>query len=203
MHYLSLLKLLHLTGLIMGVGGAVMVDVVMLRHAVLKPVSRYALLQAHLMARVVAAGLLLLWISGATLVWVNALIDPVTLENPRLWAKIVIVILLTLNGFAIWAVTMPRLERQFGRGYFDRTAPKERLILTFISSFSTISWLSAFVIGSAQELNRVVPAWKILANYGAAILGGWLMLYAFAAYISREQRTPASRTGNGGKTAFS
>jgi hypothetical protein len=203
MHYISLLKLIHLSGLIMGVGGAVMVDVVMLRHAVLKPVSRYALLQAHLMARVVAAGLLLLWLSGATLVWVNALIDPLTLQNPRLWAKVIIVVALTLNGFAIWAITMPRLERQFGRGYFDRTTQKDRAILTFISSFSTISWLTAFVLGSAQELNRVVPAWKILANYGAAILGGWLLLYAFASYVSREQRTPASRAGAGGRTAYS
>ena len=203
MHYLSLLKLIHLSGLIMGVGGAVMVDVVMLRHAVLKPVSRYALLQAHLLARVVAAGLLLLWLSGATLVWVNALIDPLTLQNPRLWAKAIVVIALTLNGFAIWTITMPRLERQFGRGYFDRTTQKDRLILTFISSFSTISWLSAFVLGSAQELNRVVPAWKILANYGAAVLGGWLLLYAFASYVSREQRTPASRAGAGGRTAYS
>jgi hypothetical protein len=203
MHYLSLLKLIHLSGLIMGVGGAVMVDVVMLRHAVLKPVSRYALLQAHLLGRVVAAGLFLLWVSGATLVWVMALIDPNTLNNPKLWAKTAIVVALTLNGFAIWTVTMPRLEKQFGRGYFDRTTPKERAILTLISSFSTISWLSAFVVGTTQELNRVVPVWKILANYGVALLGGWLMLYAFAAWISREQRTPASRAGLGGRTAYS
>jgi hypothetical protein len=202
MHYLSLLKLLHLCGLIMGVGGAVMVDVVMLRHAILKPVSRYALLQAQLLGRVVAGGLVLLWVSGATLVWIMALIDPTSVDNPKLWAKIVIVAALTLNGFAIWLVTMPRLEKQFGRGYFDRTSNKDRAILTFISSFSTVSWLSAFIIGATQELNRVVPAWKILANYGIALLGGWLMLYAFAYWVSREQRMPASRTKLSGRTAY-
>jgi hypothetical protein len=131
-----------------------------------------------------------------------ALIDPASLNNPKLWAKVVIVVALTLNGFAIWLVTMPRLETQFGRGYFDRTSHKDRAILTFISSFSTVSWLSAFVIGATQELNRVVPAWKILANYGIALLGGWLMLYAFAYWVSREQRTPASRTRFSARTAY-
>jgi hypothetical protein len=202
MHYLSLLKLMHLSGLIMGVGGAVMVDVVMLRHAVLKPVSRYALLQARLLGRVVAVGLFLLWISGATLVWVHALIDPNSFNNPKLLAKIIMVAALTLNGFAIWAVTMPRLEQQFGRGYFDRTTPKDHAILTFIASFSTVSWLSVFVLSSAHEVDRVFPVWKILANYGIALLAGWALLYLFAAWISREQRTPVSRTGINGRTAY-
>jgi hypothetical protein len=76
------------------------------------------------------------------------------------------------------------------------------MILTFIASLSTMSWLSAFVIGTARELDRVVPAWKIAANYAIAVAAGWLLLYAFASWIAREQRTPASRVGISGRTAY-
>ena len=64
MDILAIVKLAHLVGLVMGLGGAMLADYTTLTRGVLRPVSPYTVHQMELLSHIVAVGLGLLWISG-------------------------------------------------------------------------------------------------------------------------------------------
>ncbi len=59
-----------------------------------------------------------MWTSGAGLIWVNLLDKPEYLTNQKLWAKIAIVAMLTLNGFLVHKLVLPFLQKVHGTPAF-------------------------------------------------------------------------------------
>ncbi len=179
MHLLTLIKIAHLMGLVMGLGGALLLDFTILTRGIIKPVSHYTIHQLHLLSRAVSLGLIVLWVTGIALIWLNWQIKPDYIENPKLWAKIIIVMILTLNGILIHAAVMPHLEKRLGHRLFDGKPNSQIMMFTFVASLSAVSWFTPFVLGKASELNFVVPATTILFAYCCAVVfmwGGMLVL---------------------------
>ncbi len=188
MHFLTIVKILHLIGLVMGFGGAVLLDGTILTRGVIRPVSHYTIHQAHLLSRILTWGLALLWTTGIGLIWLNLLEKPEYLTNPKLWAKISIVVLLSLNGVLIHQKVLPVLKQKLGQRLFNKTSSKQIAGLTLLGSISFVSWTTPFVLGNASELNYITPLWVILSVYGAAVLTTWLGLFTVMGSIAAIQR---------------
>lgn len=187
MQLLTFVKIFHLLGLVMGLGGAVLLDVTVLTRGVLRPISRYTLHQVDVLSRVVTLGLALLWMTGAALIWLNYQIKPEYITNPKLWAKILIVSGLTLNGIVIHDRVLPALKQRIGERLFEGMSQKFVAGMTFIGAVSFTSWAVPLVLGKASELNYVTPMTNILAAYAAALLVVWLALFAAASSLARMQ----------------
>jgi hypothetical protein len=188
MHLLTFIRILHLLGLVMGFGGALLLDGTIFMRGVIRPVSRYTIHQAELLSRVVTWGLILLWTTGFALIWLNLLEKPDYLTNQKLWAKIIIVVLLTLNGVFIHNKVMPMLKQRLGQRLFVRVSRAQLAALTLIGSISFVSWTMPFILGKASELNYVTPMWFILSIYASALAATWIGLFALMGSIAAIQR---------------
>jgi hypothetical protein len=187
MEFLAVAKLVHLVGLIMGLGGAMLADYTTLTRGVIRPVSSFTIHQMHFLSRIVAAGLVLLWISGIAITWLNTQANPEYITNQKLWAKVIVVAVLTLNGCYIHKTILPSLQNAGGRRLFDGVARREVAIMTLCGSFSFVSWTVPLVLAKATSLNYVTPIQSILLVYAVLLLTVWLGMYLTMSSIARAQ----------------
>lgn len=173
----TFLRLLHFAGLVLGLGGAVFLDLTLARFA------RRSLTHDHVdlvvwISRFVTLGLGLLWLSGLGFLALYQLADPEKLANPKIYAKMTIVAVLTANGLAIHLTVLPQLRRRIGQPLLEELRPRLRLLFAVTSAASLVSWTVPVVLGAAPQLNFVVPFQTILAIYAACLLLGAALAYA-------------------------
>lgn len=184
---LTLLKITHLVGLIMGLGGAILADYTIFTRGVIRPVSPYTIHQTEFLSHIVLAGLTILWISGCALIWINLVDHPQYLTNQKLWAKIAIVVVLTFNGVFVHKYVLPILRRSIGYRLFADMPRRYIGVLALLGSISVVSWSVPFVLGKASELNYVTPIWNILGVYAICVLAVWFAMFVVMSSISRIQ----------------
>ncbi|WP_406871909.1 hypothetical protein WHT83_17795 [Aminobacter sp. P9b] len=181
------LRLLHFGGLVLGFGGAVFLDLTLSRY-------RRAAVSAELVANVdwisrfVARGLLMLWISGIGFLLLYQATEPEKVLNPKIWAKIIIVAILTANGIAIHRLVLPFLRERIGRQLMTGVRPSKRVALIGCGVISVVSWTTPVVLGAAPQLNFVVPCAVILAAYLLVLAQGFFV----AVIAMREPRMTAA-----------
>jgi hypothetical protein len=109
----------------------------------------------HLLSlkQTISIALAVLWGSGVLLVWIDAMVRGAdSLSNPKLHAKLAIVVLLTLNGFLIHGAVIPSLQKA---GAILNLAFKPRMLAIFAGSVSAVSWFYAAMLGVGRP-----QAWK-------------------------------------------
>lgn len=169
---LTLLVGVHLIGLCFGLGGATMLDFWILRWmrwGGLPPeIGRIFLF----VSKVCTVGIGLLWLSGLGFLAIYAAEAPEKLQNPKLWAKITVVVVLTLNGLVIHGAILPGILRDIGRPMLDGISGKRTGVFLVSGAVSGVSWYAAFALGLMRELNGTV-------SYGV-LIGLWLAAVAAA-----------------------
>jgi len=200
---LTILRLVHLTGLIMGFGGAVLADYTIFSHGVIRPVSEYTIFQTRLLSHIVSIGLCILWVSGFALIMVKLQLQPDFMQNPKVWAKIVVVVMLTINGILVHRYILPLVIRSQGSRLFDGVTVRQVACLTFLGSVSLVSWSLPFILGKAAGLNFVTPMSSILAAYLGLILVAWLGLFTFMSCVRSIQQLAAKQSAELDMTAKS
>ncbi len=186
MSLLTTLKLIHLVGLMMGFGGAILADFLVLKRAILTPIQKQTIESVRHLSHVVLAGLAILWISGAGLVYVRYAANPDFLMNEKIWAKVTIVAILTINGFAVHNIALSYLQSRVGKQMFSPDVPRTMIGLTFVAAVSSVSWFVPFVLGTASEFNFTVPAVAILGVYAIMVVGAWCAFYGLAQLVSES-----------------
>lgn len=178
MHIITFIKIFHLFGLVMGFGGAILLDLTIFTRGILRPVSAFTIHQTEVLSRVVTWGLVILWMTGIALIWMNTMDKPEYLTNQKLWAKIAIVMLLTANGVLIHHKILPYLKSSVGKRLFEGMGRRMLAAFTLVGSISFVSWTTPFILGKASELNYVTPMWLILAVFSVAVLLAWMTSFA-------------------------
>ena len=155
----------HLVGLALGVGGALTLDIIAFRYFYLERITREKLVLFHFIARLVSTGLFILWVTGLAFLWISWQYQPQLLGNPKIWAKLVIVVVLTVNGHFLHHKVFPILDRNLGHQMFHRVTVDEKAMMFTFSSISIISWGFPLVLGIARSLNFNTGMENILAFY--------------------------------------
>jgi hypothetical protein len=153
-----------------GVGGALMMDVFLLRHLRGRIVAASDRSTIDFMALFVKGGLVGIWASGIAILAASPDGAAAILANPKVQAKLVVVVVLTLNALFIETMALPLVHRNVGRRLFDGVGEVRRIVLLGCGTVSATSWCTPLVLGLARELNHVVPAGRILAVYAGALL---------------------------------
>lgn len=164
------LVLLHLLGLVVGLGSVTTLDFYLLKFLRGDTVTRSDAHLVELVSKLALAGLVCLWISGAgflTLAWLNT---PELLASPKLHAKLLIVLILTVNGGLLHFKVLPQVERAVGRPLFCKSgARSDRIWMRVCGAVSAASWWTPFVLGTVRELNYAAPIWVFLGAYLLAL----------------------------------
>lgn len=170
MEFKTCLLVVHLFGLILGLGAVTTLDIYFLKFLRGAIVSSHDLAILRLVAVLAALGLLLLWLSGLGFLltyWMDA---PELLDNAKLHAKVAIVGVLTLNGALLHARVMPAITRAEGRPLLaDPTPARDRRWLRVCGAVSVASWWTPFVLGAVRELNFTHPLWIFLVAYAGVV----------------------------------
>jgi len=121
-------------------------------------------------ATTISRALVVLWISGLTLVLMGYLDNPREyLLNEKLWAKFAVVVVLTLNGFILHNFSFPRVVSNrgiLGLGNIEKT------LVALTGSTSTISWLFACYLGIARPWNYTVDFGYVMFVYLGLLMAG-------------------------------
>jgi len=197
---LTLLVAVHLVGLSFGLGGATMLDFWILRW------MRWGSLPGEIariflfVSKVVSVGLGLLWLSGLGFLAVYAVESPEKFDNPKLWAKIAVVLALTVNGLLIHAIVLPGVLRDLSRPMLDGVSGGRTAIFLVSGAVSGVSWYAAFALGLMRELNGRVPAGLLLALWLAAVMAAALAAYGYWLHLRewtlRHVPRPAPEPGS-------
>lgn len=170
MEYLTFLKIMHLTGLMAGFGGALYTDYLMITRGIFRPLRRNTINEIKHLSHFVTFGLLLLWASGVALALENVNANPEFLNNDKFWAKILIVSVLTLNGFFIHFYVLKEAQKSLNKRLLIDSSLPVVIILAMCGSVSFISWVTPFILGKAPEFSYVIPFELIVTLWVIAIL---------------------------------
>lgn len=175
------LIVVHLLGLALGVGGAIMSDFVFFRVIQDTEVSPAEMDFLTLAGRCVTGGLVILVLSGAALFS----LDPAHyLASAKFLVKMTIVLVLIGNGILFHVVHLPYLRRAMrGETSLFLIFAKYRWIFLGSGVVSIVSWVSALVLGVFKTIP--LPYETILGGYGAM-----LMMGLFVAYLLRDTLLP-------------
>lgn len=166
----------HLAGLVLGVGGAIAVDLLLLRGAMLRRAGADLMDTVTFLSHLVSAGLAMLWVSGIVLTWRLYTIDPRVVGNEKIWAKVLIVSFLTIGAVNIHRNILPMVRARLGRPLLADLDNKTLAGWAFAGALSINSWIFPVVLGVAREWNYVVPAGRILDAYTLSVLVTFVVL---------------------------
>jgi hypothetical protein len=187
---LSLVKCVHVLALCIGFGAAIFADIVVLTRGVFRPVQERMIETMEVLSKAAAAGLALLWITGLILVGLKINADPAVMHNEKLWAKVLIVTILTLNGTFIHLVILPMLRLIKGQRIFDALSLPGVLLLTLSAAVSSASWSTPVLLGVATELNFKVSFASVCTLYASAVVILWISCLTLAQIASRLPHPP-------------
>lgn len=186
-------RAVHLLGLALGFGVAIMADLKAARMLV-RPLDSDEIDTLHAYHRTVALGLALFWASGLVLIWLRTGFQP---ENfsPKLLAKLGIVTLLTVNAIMIGRIGLRAMDDWFGLR-FGAIPFADRARLAALAGLSGAGWISALVLGVFSKLKTM--NWDTLSEIIGAIyllgLAGALCAALFSPlliYVSDLRRNRA------------
>ena len=186
----TIFLLAHVAALAVGMGGALLLDGYLVGYLYRRAVTEHVAELATLGGRAIAAALALLWLSGFGFLLQYALENPERLANPKLWAKVSIVAILTANGYLIHRIILARVQTCIGKPLLAGLSLATAQPILMLGTISAVSWLTAFVLGMVRELNNVVAAPKILTVYVALLVAANMIA---AAIHQRASRAPSKR----------
>lgn len=144
--------------------------------------------------KIVTLALLALWASGLLLVLQGYLDEGQRyLLNQKLWAKVAVVVLLSINGMLLHRIGFPLLQRA---PYAFQSFPS-RSRLALLGALSTSGWLFAAFLGVVRPWNHVLPCLHVLAVFAALLVmacGSALIVACVAGGLTEERGDRGSAT---------
>ena len=186
----SIIVFLHVVALAIGLGGAVLADWIVLSQLTFRTVTPASASRLSDLSRAVMIGLVLLWITGAALIAYQMQTAPQQLlTNQKVWAKIAIVAILTVNALLLHGTALPQVAMRVGQPLFEQSW-RVLVPATLFAAVSATSWIFAAYLGIARELNHTVTVYQVFDVFVPAIILAWMVTLS----IGLMGREATSRT---------
>ena len=141
---------------------------------------------AHMesLQKTVVLALWALWITGIGIVGIDYAGKGMEyFLNPKLQAKIGIVVLLTFNGFVLHSAVLPALKKA---GSILNLSFNVRKLALFSGALSAVSWFYAAMLGVGRPLAWKYSLVELLAAYPVLIVGGFATMVLLTAYAKNK-----------------
>lgn len=176
----------HLIACCVAIGSILSSDFAMLKALIKQeksPVAESAHMQ-HLQTTVFWA-LVLLWITGLAIIGVDMLGKGAEyLLNPKLQAKIAVVMLLTLNGIFLHHKVLPAIQKA---GCLLSMSFDKRTFALLAGVVSGVSWFYAAFLGIGRALSWKYSLVEILIMYPLLIAGGFMMMVLITQWAKERE----------------
>lgn len=190
------IRIVHFIGLALGLGTATFLDLLMLRFMVRSKVRPTHVQAFNFGTKIVTAGLVMLWISGLGFLGYYGLFEPEKLANPKIWAKLSVVGVLTANAIYLHKMVLPMVEQQVSRPLFAGLSVQQRVLMLVGGATSATCWYVPVALATIPQFNNSIPANQIWACFCALLLAVNAIavagLFAGTLVVSRRQPTEPS-----------
>lgn len=168
----TLIVYAHLIAACVAIGILLMQDLALAKTRG-KALSSAAIKDLTKAAEIMFMALVMLWISGLTLVVLGYLENPTQyLMNEKLWAKFTVVSALTLNGIALHYFSFPRVTSSCG---LMGLPGFEQILVALTGSVSSVSWLFACYLGIARPWNYTADYGYVMFIYLGLLTGAFIV----------------------------
>ena len=116
-----------------------------------------------------------------------SLFQPGLLLNHKIWAKLTIVIVLTINGSYLHTYVIPLILNNENRVLINSMSLKQVNIVTFVGCVSFITWPFAMFLGVFKSLNFAFSFFEILSFYIAALVLSLSTAFTLKAYLVEKE----------------
>lgn len=164
------IRIIHFIGLALGLGTATFLDLMIVRFMLRSKIRQSQADAFHFGTRVVTVGLILLWISGLGFLAYYGAFDPEKLANPKIWAKVSIVAVLTVNAVYLHRAVLPLVDQQVSRTLFDGLSLRQRVLMLIGGATSATCWYVPVALGSIPQFNNSLPANQLWALFCALLI---------------------------------
>jgi uncharacterized membrane protein len=128
----------------------------------------------------VSLALALLWVTGVAIVALDASVKGwAYFGNPKLQAKIGLVLLLTVNGVLLHRTVLPMLQQA---GSLLQLNFDQRLLAVFAGAVSGVTWFYAAFMGVARPLAWKFSLLELLGAYPVLLLGGFCAILGLTSW---------------------
>ena len=128
----------------------------------------------------VSAALAALWVTGVTIVAMDASEKGwAYFGNPKLQAKIGLVVVLTINGVLLHKTVLPLMQKA---GSLLKMKFKDRVLAVFAGTVSGVTWFYAALMGVGRPLSWKYSLVELLAAYPVLIIGGFFTMLTLTAW---------------------
>lgn len=189
---------LHLIACCVAIGMVLTSDLALVKQ-LLKGDPAARLDEHHMseLQRTVSRALLVLWVTGVAIVALDASVKGWGyFANPKLQAKIGLVVLLTINGVWLHRAILPLMEKA---GSLLKLKPSHRMLAIFAGAVSGVTWFYAALMGVGRPLAWKYSLLELLAAYPVLIAGGFLSMLALTAWAKRRVSNERSDVFYGGR----
>lgn len=168
--------ILHLIGVAMGVGGAITTDATFLRSIWDRQITAGQLKLIEVISKVVISGLVLLVLSGISLLALNPHYLSLSDGSSLFWVKMTIVAILSVNGYVFHKKILPMLRRHADKNLDSPETRSKLWLLALTGGLSGISWFTVLVLGVLMQAIDF-PYLFILNLYLLLVLGAVITGY--------------------------
>lgn len=149
--YKTIWLILHLFALVLGLGGATYSDLLLVKFLQDLKISKKEAEVIRTMSKVITFGILLALISGILLFLPE---QERLLASSKFITKMVAFVVLTINGFALHYVVLPRLVHfSFKKDYpMMKGFLNLRQVGFIMGAISFTSWYTVFILGSLENI---------------------------------------------------
>jgi hypothetical protein len=170
-----ILVYVHLIACCVAIGLVLTNDITAIKKlAVGDPYEQDDLEHLRYLKTAVCISLSVLWCSGIALVALDASMEGLDYyTNPKLHAKIIVVVLLTLNGFVLHGTVLPALETF---GSLVRLPYQSQILAAFVGAVSGVSWFYAAMLGVGRSLSWQYSLFELLVAYPFILAGAFTII---------------------------
>ncbi|MFJ2539440.1 hypothetical protein [Pseudomonas sp. NPDC087614] len=132
----------------------------------------------------VVVALIGLWLTGTAVVGIDYLDKGMDyFMNPKLQAKVIIVVMLSYNGVLLHRLVLPALQKAGSLLHLGFSA---RMLALFCGSLSAVSWMYAAMLGVGRPLAWKYSLSELLMAYPVLILLGFIVMSALTYRAKRQ-----------------
>lgn len=175
----------HLVSCCVAIGLVLTSDVAMVRD-LLKRKAFTEHDNAHMesLQKSVITALIALWVTGAAVIGIDYLEKGMDyFMNPKLHAKVIIVVLLSYNGLMLHRLVLPALQKA---GSLLNLGFSARMLALFCGSLSAVSWMYAAMLGVGRPLAWKYSLTELLMAYPVLIALGFLTMLVLTQRVKQQ-----------------
>lgn len=181
----TLIKIVHIISVCVGIGCATALYIYAVKFFMLQNITKDAYKIFSFFSDVINYALIVIWLTGlgALLNWLYT--DPSLLLNEKVWGKICIVIVLTINGITVHKMILKAIKKNIGKTLFHKMSKRKMTLFVSTGVISSVSWYTACAVALTSSLNFQSKYDVLFLSYGVVCLSTIILVNIFAQTLKK------------------